>query len=407
MKNQTDPATYRELYRKNLLEDVIPFWMTNSPDIEFGGYFTCLDKTGNVYDTDKFIWLQCRQVWTFSMLYNQIEPRREWLDHAMLGAKFLQAHGRANDGNWYFSLTREGRPLVQPYNIFSDCFATMAFAQLYKATNDPLHKDIALTTFHRILARQQNPKGIYDKSFPGTRPLQGFSLPMILCNLVLELEHILDHALVHDTIQRGIHSVMDIFYQPQFGLILENVSPEGHFSDSFEGRLVNPGHAIESMWFAMDIGTRTADQKLIEKAKEITLRTLDYAWDTKHGGIFYFLDVKGHPPQQLEWDQKLWWVHIETMISLLKGYQLTGDQRCWTWFEKVHDYTWSHFVDHEDGEWYGYLNRMGEVLLPAKGGKWKGCFHIPRGLYQCYTTLLQIDKQRNKTDQSTVWPAYL
>jgi N-acylglucosamine 2-epimerase len=108
------------------------------------------------------------------------------------------------------------------------------------------------------------------------------------------------------------------------------------------------------------------------------------------------MDVKGYPPQQLEWDQKLWWVHMETLITLLKGYYHTSDQRCWDWFEKVHQYTWSHFPDANRGEWYGYLNRRGEVLLPLKGGKWKGCFHVPRGLYQCWKTLEKIDAKYSK-----------
>ena len=98
-------------------------------------------------------------------------------------------------------------------------------------------------------------------------------------------------------------------------------------------------------------------------------------------------DAKGHPPQQLEWDQKLWWVHIETLVALLKGYRLTGRKSCWSWYERVHAYTWAHFPDPEYGEWYGYLNRRGEVLLPLKGGKWKGCFHVPRGLYLCMREL--------------------
>jgi N-acylglucosamine 2-epimerase len=388
-----DVRTYTDLYRNGLLEDVIPFWLKNSSDKEYGGYFTCLGENGEVYDTDKFIWLQCRQVWTFSMLYNQVERRQQWLDFALQGAAFLEANGRDPEGNWYFSLARDGRPLVQPYNIFSDCFAAMAFAQLYKATRDPGHRAIALVTFENILRRKNDPKGKYDKSFPGTRPLKGFSLPMILCNLALEMEHILDPALVQSAIRESIHSVMEVFYQPEFGLILENVSPEGHFTDSFEGRLINPGHGIEAMWFIMDLGARTGDSQLIKKATEITLTTLEYAWDKTYGGIYYFLDIKGHPPQQLEWDQKLWWVHIETLVSLLKGYQHTGDPRCWAWFEKLHAYTWSHFPDPEKGEWYGYLNRRGEVLLPAKGGKWKGCFHIPRGLYQCWKTLREIEKK--------------
>jgi N-acylglucosamine 2-epimerase len=117
---------------------------------------------------------------------------------------------------------------------------------------------------------------------------------------------------------------------------------------------------------------------------------LSYGWDEKYGGIFYFMDVKNYPPQQLEWDQKLWWVHVETLIALLKGYQHIGDSRCLEWFNKVHEYTWSHFPDREYGEWFGYLNRQGEVLLPLKGGKWKGCFHVPRALFQCSKILAKL-----------------
>ncbi|HEU5147075.1 MAG TPA: AGE family epimerase/isomerase, partial [Chryseosolibacter sp.] len=111
-------------------------------------------------------------------------------------------------------------------------------------------------------------------------------------------------------------------------------------------------------------------------------------------GILYFLDVKGHPPQQLEWDQKLWWVHIETLVTLLKGHLYTGNKACLEWFERVHEYSWKHFADPEHGEWYGYLNRQGEVLLPLKGGKWKGCFHVPRGFYQCWKTLSAIGEKK-------------
>lgn len=266
----------------------------------------------------------------------------------------------------------------------------MAFGQLYQATNNKEYGEIAVATFHNILSRQENPKGKYSKTYPGTRPLQGFSMPMILCNLVLEIEHLLDPGLVESTISKGIHSVMDVFYQPDSGLILENVTPEGIFSDSFEGRLVNPGHGLESMWFLMDLAQRSKNMDLIKKAVGITINILEYGWDKEYGGIFYFLDIKGHPPQQLEWDQKLWWVHVETIVSLLKGYLHTGDERCWEWFEKVHTYTWKHFPDPENGEWYGYLNRQGDVLLLLKGGKWKGCFHVPRGLYQGWKTLNAI-----------------
>ncbi|MPR36690.1 AGE family epimerase/isomerase [Salmonirosea aquatica] len=381
---------YAVQYRDALLNDVLPFWMKHSPDWECGGYLTCLDREGKVFDTDKFIWLQARQVWTFAMLYNRWEARADWLEMAELGAGFLLKHGRAADGSWYFSTTRSGQPLVQPYNIFSDCFATMAFGQLSRATQNPEHSDLAKGTFDQILARRHNPKGAWSKAVPGTRPLKNFALPMILCNLSLEIEHLLDKSLVEGTIAECLYEVMEVFYNPESGLILENVTPEGQLSDSFEGRLINPGHAIEAMWFVMELAVRRNDPALIERAVKITLDTLEYGWDWKFGGIYYFLDRKGAPLQQLEWNHKLWWVHLETLVALLKGYQLTGNQDCWQWFEKVHGYTWAHFADPEKGEWYGYLDRRGEVLLPLKGGKWKGCFHVPRGLYQCWHTLAML-----------------
>lgn len=371
-----------EAYRTELLQNIIPFWEEHSIDREAGGFFTCLDREGKVFDRDKFLWLQGRQIWTFATFYREIEAKPAWLKIAQHGAAFLEEYGRSPEGDWYFSLSREGRPLVAPYNIFSDCFATQAFGALYRATGEERYAEIALSTFHRILARRENPKGRWSKAVPGTRPLKNFALPMILCNLALEIEPLLDKDIIDRLTEECLHEVMNVFYHEESGLILENVTPDGSFSDSFEGRLLNPGHAIEAMWFVTDLAVKKGDRALVDRAKEITLRTLEYAWDETHGGIYYFMDLLGHPPQQLEWDQKLWWVHLETLIALAKSYRYTKDERCRSWLEKVHSYTWPRFADPKYGEWFGYLDRSGEVLLPLKGGKWKGCYHVPRALWQ-------------------------
>ncbi|QBQ41904.1 AGE family epimerase/isomerase [Sphingobacterium psychroaquaticum] len=380
-----------EQYKTELLENVMPFWLKNSLDKVYGGYFTCLDQKGEVFDTDKFMWLQAREVYMFASLYNKVEQKQEWLDAAEHGATFLLEHGHDGDFNWYFSLDRKGNPLTQPYNIFSYTFATIAFGQLSLATGNPYYAEVAKKTFDIIRAKVDNPKGPWSKIVPGTRDLKNFTLPMILCNLALEIEHLLPHALLDTLIEECLHEVLHVFYRPELGgIVIENVDKDGALSDTFEGRLVNPGHSIEAMWFIMDLGVRLERKELIEKAVEITLNMVKYGWDHEHGGIFYFLDRLGRPPQQLEWDQKLWWVHVETLISLIKGYQLTGSKECLAWFERVHDYTWTHFKDAQYPEWFGYLNRQGEVLIPLKGGKWKGCFHIPRGLYQCWKVLEEL-----------------
>ena len=378
-------------YKTELFDSVVPFWLNHSQDTQRGGYFSCLDREGHVYDTDKFIWMQAREVWLFAMLYNRVEKRPEWLDMARRGGEFLKRFGHNGTYEWYFSITREGRPLVQPYNIFSFTFAAMAFAQLGLATGDDEYTAIARKTYDKILERQNNPKGKFNKAVPGTRNLKNFALPMIMCNLNMEMEHILGPEYVEESAEKLIDDVMHLFYRQNLGLIVENVNADGSFSDTFDGRLLNPGHAIEAMWFIMDLAERLNKPAIIKKARDITLATINHAWDKEYGGIFYFMDAKGHPPQQLEWDQKLWWVHVETLISLLKSYRLTGSDETLKWFQTIHEYTWSHFPDPQYGEWFGYLNRRGEVLLNLKGGKWKGCFHVPRGLYQCWQTLEQMN----------------
>jgi N-acylglucosamine 2-epimerase len=385
-----DLKSLSKLYRDELLDNVLPFWLDKSQDLEYGGYFTCLDRMGNVFDNDKFIWLQGRQVWLFSMLYNNLEKNPEWLKCAVQGGEFLNKYGHDGNLNWYFSLTREGKPIIEPYNIFSYAFACMAFGQLSKATGNDEYGEIAKKTFDIILSKADNPKGKWNKSYPGTRNLKSFSLPMILCNLSLEIEHLLEEEFMRNTMNKCIHEVMDNFYRPELGIVVENVTSDNELSDTFEGRVLDPGHAIEAMWFIMDLGVRLNKPELVRKATDIALKMVEYGWDEKYGGIYYFLDRKGYPVQQLEWDQKLWWVHVETLITMAKGYQLTGSSECLRWFEIIHNYTWDHFKDKEYPEWFGYLNRQGEVLLPLKGGKWKGCFHVPRGLYQVWQILEKI-----------------
>jgi len=390
---QEQALQWQKLYSDTLYKNVIPFWINHSLDKENGGYFTCLETDGTVFDTDKFSWLQARQVWMFSKLYNLHNKSTgstvdqkvldEWLHVAKLGADFLLEHGHDEQGYFYFSLTKEGNPITQPHSIFSDCFASMAFAQYAKASGEEWAREWAIKTFENIEKRKENPKGVYNKAFIGTRSFYSLAVPMIDVNLCMELAEVLPDLNVDDRIRRNIDFIFEKFLDAKTGLLRENVpvDPNDQASlNTFEGRLINPGHTIECLWFIMDVANKKNMSHLIDKCCDILLTTLEFGWDKEYNGFFYFLDIDNKPPQQLEWDQKLWWVHIETLIALAQAFMLTKRPEFAQWYHKVHEYTWSHFHDENHGEWFGYLNRRGEVLLQLKGGKWKGCFHVPRGM---------------------------
>ena len=160
--------------------------------------------------------------------------------------------------------------------------------------------------------------------------------------------------------------------------LLESVTAEGEFSDTPQGRVVNPGHSLEAAWFLMMEGIVSGDQRCIEAGRRIIDITLPLGLDKKNGGIIAFTDVLGKPPMQLEWDMKLWWPQCEAMIALRMAYDLFGDESYNKAYLELLEYSKKYFVDGQDGEWYGYLHFDNSPSTTLKGNIFKGPFHIPR-----------------------------
>ena len=367
---------------------VMPFWERYSLDRQYGGYLTCLDRDGTVYDTDKFTWLQARQVWLFSHLYRTVEPNQRWLEIASLGARFLEAHGRDPDGDWYFSLLRDGTPHVAPYNIFSDYFAAMAFAEYAAATDSDNAAAIARATWRRVFTRADDPKGRWNKVVSRNRPIVSMAVPMIRLNMVDVFRHTigaqglgLDERGFDGLIEESVETITSLHIDAERRAVFERVLPDGGHPDSIDGRLLNPGHAAEALWMVIEAAEAVGRRDWIAQAGQALLWTIERGWDRRYDGIFYYQDFHRFPPEKLEHDMKLWWVHLESMYAFQVAATtptLSGDQRFSDWYAAIRTYTWRHFPDHEYGEWYGYLHRDGSLSTTLKGGKWKGCFHLPR-----------------------------
>jgi N-acylglucosamine 2-epimerase len=375
----------RNQYRDELLGNVIPFWQKNSPDREFGGYFNCLDSDGSVYDTRKNVWLQGREAWMFSKLYNAVEKRPEWLEMATLGIDFLQKHAIEPNGRMYFALNREGRPMHQQRKIFSECFYIMALSEYARATGEQQYADEAKRMFALVWEWSKDLTKVGRPSFDGNPPSQPLAVPMILLNLIEEVTGD-DWQEMRTEIDDCIRRML-LHVHHDRKIVFENVSPDGSFINSIEGRQLNPGHAIEAGWFLQHWAQKLGRKDLEEIAIKVIRWSFDLGWDKEHGGIFYFLDSEGHSPNELEWPLKLWWPHTEAMYALLQNYSITGLDEDWDRFIRCHEYTWSHFPDSVHGEWFGYLDRFGNVSQRFKGGPYKGCFHVPRGLWLTWRLL--------------------
>ncbi len=389
-----DWKTYITRYENELVNSVIPFWEDHCVDKEYGGYFTCLDRDGSVYDTEKYMWMQWRIVYMFATFYMSGYRQEKWLDIAKHGFDFLTKYGKSEDGTYYFSLNRQGVSTMAPSNIFSDCFAAMGAAALYKATGDERYKQEADCAMQNYIRRMDNPKGRWEKAMPGKARRLSHGHFMILANLGVVMKECLGTDQYDSDTERAVQTVLGKFWNEEYQVLFENVNPDGSFDlDSCEGRFINPGHGLESMWFVMNYAERKNDPAMIRKAADIVKALLTFGTDKEYGGIYYFMDVLGKPHLELQWDMKLWWPHNEAILATLYAYRLTGDEYFAEKFREIDQWSWEHFKDPEYPEWFAYLNRRGEPTHYLKGGKWKTMFHLPRCLYTAINQMKLIENK--------------
>ena len=117
--------------------------------------------------------------------------------------------------------------------------------------------------------------------------------------------------------------------KPEFETILEMVGPQGEFIDTLAGRVINPGHCMETGWFILDIAkSRGWDPALVKMGTTIIDWAWKWGWDEEYGGMINFRDCKNFPPQDYSQDMKFWWPQCETILAGLYAYQATGKERC-------------------------------------------------------------------------------
>ena len=365
-------------YEKELAE-TLEFWYQNGYDKEHGGFYTCLCRDGSVFDTDKAVWAQGRGLWVFAKAYNFIKKDPKYLKTCLDAYEFITKKCYDKDGRMFFTVTGDGRSIQKRRYWFSESFAVVGSAELYRATQDFKYLETARKTFETLLKVKKGEIKTEPKFNPETVNTIGLASPMILL-ITSQILREIDvertdyyHQIINDSIAE-----IKLHYHPECKALFENVNPDGALASGSRGRFVNPGHSIEASWFLMNEAAYRKDNDLLEMALNILNWSFDLGWDKEYGGLLYFIDIENKPVQALEWDMKLWWPHNEMLIAFLMAYKFTGDEKYLNQYKLVHEYTFTHFKDNEYGEWYGYLRRDGSVSTDLKGNIFKGPFHIPR-----------------------------
>ncbi len=386
MSYQPTPSEYMDC----LFGDTLPFWTRFAVDREYGGFFTALDHDGTLVDDDKAVWQQGRFTWLLGELYNNVEPRQEWLDLAKLGAAFLEQHCfDPSDGRMWFHVTRQGTPIRKRRYAYSESFAAIAFGELARATGQDHYARRSAAAFRRFLDHNLH-RPAPEAKFTPHRPQRSLAFPMITIATAQELRDSIGLADANDWIDKSIDAICRFHMHRPLKCVLENPAPDGSMIDHFDGRLLNPGHALEAAWFILWEGSLRNEPAYIETGCTILDWMWKRGWDPKCGGILYFADAKNLPPQEYWHDMKFWWPHCEAIIATLLAWKLTGNPKYLQWHSDVHTWSLQHFADPAHGEWFGYLHRDGTLSSTLKGNLWKGPFHLPRMQLRCWQFLSRL-----------------
>lgn len=318
--------SWAESYKKDLTENIMPFWMKYGLDRENGGVYTCVDRDGSLMDTTKSVWFQGRFAFICSFAYNNVEKNQEWLDAAKSTLEFIEKHCFDEQGHMYFSVTAEGKPLRKRRYVFSETFAAIAMSEYALATGDQHWAKRAIQVFEDTQRFLATP-GFLPAKFEADVNLQGHSIVMILINVGSCIRKVVDDPKLTQQIDESIEKLRKYFIHPEFKCLLETVGENGEFIDTNMTRTINPGHCIETSWFIMEEAKlRGWDKPMLDMALQVFDWSWDWGWDKQYGGIINFRDCKNLPPQDYSQDMKFWWPQCETIIASLYAYLGTGDE---------------------------------------------------------------------------------
>lgn len=383
--NATDYLkTWAASYKQDLIGNIMPFWLKNGLDRKHGGIYTCVDRDGRLMDTTKSVWFQGRFGFIAAYAYNNVEKNPEWLAASKSCIDFIQSYCFDMEGHMFFEVTGDGMPLRKRRYVFSECFAAIAMAEYAIASGDETYAEKALELFKRIQKFLSTPGFLEPKYLP-TLQSRGHSITMILINTASRIRAAISDPILNQQIDDSLAAIRNYFIHPEFKALLEMVGPNGEFINTCNGRLINPGHCIETSWFILEEAKyRNWDKELVQTALQILDWSWSWGWDKEYGGIINFRDCRNFPVQDYSQDMKFWWPQTEAIIATLYAYQATHDEKYLAMHKQISDWTYARFPDREYGEWYGYLHRDGTVAQPAKGNIFKGPFHIPRMMICSY-----------------------
>ena len=381
-------AQLRQEIVQDLTENIMPFWVSHSPD-PAGGFYGTLNFDGTPRaNAMKGGILNARLVWTFSAAYRMLKDEQYLVLANRAQRYFLDHFIDPEYGGSYYTVTADGEPLSMQKNTYQNAFAVYGLSEHYRATGNKESLDAAIAVYRKLIEHAYDPvNGGFIESFDRewqmieVRSPKTMNTNLHVLEALTNLYRVWNDAGLRKHLQEEIyvmsHKVLNqATWHEQLYLTMDWVNQRD--IDSY-------GHDIEFAWLLVEAAEALGDEEILKETERIAVNLaavqLEQGID-ENGAMMYEYDQSSdHMNANLQW-----WPQNETVVGCLNAWQISGDRkfldaavRTWEWIK-------TYMIDYEYGEWYGNVNPDG---TPRKNGvkadQWRCPYHNSRMGFEVMT----------------------
>ena len=380
------------------MADIVEFYRPNAMDPR-GGYHHNYFDDGQIFEADKkHLVSSCRMIFNFCAA-QEISGDSRFEIFWQHGLRFLREHHWQNERQGYVWTFADGKPEDETNHCYGLAFVMLAYAACLMRGEESARADIFHT--YELLEKHfwQPEAQLYaDEISPDwsrTTEYRGQNANMHCCEALL---------FAYEATQDD--QFLDRAYQLAQTIAVQQADKgEGLIWEHFDSQLnvdwnynkddpknlyrpwgFQPGHQTEWTKLLVMLHKHRPESWMIDRAKALFDQAVETAWDNQQGGLFYGFD----PQKQICDDDKYFWVQAESFAAAALLAEATGEDQYWDWYNRLWEYSWNHFVDHEHGAWFRLLTADNQKTSNRKSEAGAKCDYHTLG--SCLIALQVIER---------------
>ena len=407
--------------QNHLEKELLPFWLEQAQDREYGGLLTHFDKDGRL-ETEKIektLIAQTRTIYSMSSAHRAGYGAGRCAEVAKFGVKFLvEKMYDCEEGGFFWIVDRAGKVTSDKKIVYGMSFAIYALAEFTLATGDPRGLELAEETFDLLMKHAvDTARGGYFEMFGRDwTPAGAGSAGGDRKTLDVHMHLMEAFTTLFEASGKGVHRrrlledieiltgrMLDHRYGtgiPQFTTDWTAVEPIkfdvvwgwDRFPEG--GKKAKPkdntayGHNVEFAWLllhALDVLGMGPEEhgELVRKA---LTHAVENGVDWEQGGVY----VEGPASGGVYDTEKEFWQQAEVLIGFLDGVLRFDAEKFWPAYVNVHRFVMDKMVQHKVGEWWPLMTREGKPIWTHMGHSWKINYHTVRSMVQSIERLKKV-----------------